>query len=53
MGSMPFFSAASISEGFILRLQLAMSTVPLIIAEMPVPEPPPLTATTTVGSTCR
>ena len=51
-GSMPLARAAAISSGVIFRLALAMSTVPLIIAEMPVPEPPPVTATATPGSTC-
>ena len=32
------------------RLEFAMSTVPLIIAEMPVPEPPPVTATAVPGT---
>ena len=45
----PAARAASISAGRIARLELAMSTVLLIIAEMPVPDPPPLTAMTTFG----
>ncbi len=49
---MPLSRAAWSSLSFILRLALAMSTVPLIIAEMPVPEPPPVTATATLGLTC-
>ena len=41
--------AASISSCFISREALAMSTVPLIMAAMPVPEPPPVTEMRTSG----
>ena len=41
--------AASISSGLISREALAMSTVPLISAAMPVPEPPPVTEMRTSG----
>src|SRR5579871_5312412 len=52
LGSLPvFFLAFSISWGSNLRLQLAISTVPLERAAMPVPDPPPETSTETVGST--
>src|SRR2546427_12583155 len=46
-----FFFACSISCGSKRRLQLAMSTVPLINAAIPVPEPPPDTSTDTIGFT--
>jgi hypothetical protein len=35
--------------GFMAREALAMSTVPLIMAAMPVPEPPPVTEMRTSG----
>ena len=41
-GVMPFARAADISSGFMSREALAISTVPLIMAAMPVPEPPPV-----------
>ena len=43
--------AAFISSGFISREALAISTVPLIIAAMPVPVPPPVTEMRTSGLT--
>ncbi len=46
---MPFASAAAISSDFIAREALAMSTVPLIMAAMPVPDPPPVTEMRTSG----
>jgi len=52
-GSKPFLRASSISLSFIAREALAMSTVPLISAAMPVPEPPPVTAIDMSGATCR
>ena len=51
LGVWPALEAASRSLSLISRLALAMSTVPLMSAEMPVPEPPPETATATLGST--
>src|SRR5207249_5192963 len=42
---------AAISFGSNWRLQLAMSHLPSISAEMPVPVPPPLTVMTTSGLT--
>ena len=52
-GVTPLASAAAISFSFIWREALAMSTVPLMSAAMPVPEPPPVTAMETDGSTSR
>ena len=52
LGSLPvFFLAVSISSGFMLRLALAISIVPLTKAAMPTPEPPPETSTSTSGVT--
>ena len=51
-GEMSFSSAALISSGFILREALAMFTVPLIMAAMPVPDPPPVTEMRTSGCNC-
>ena len=51
MGSTPFSRANPISESRIFLDELAMSTVPLIIAEIPVPDPPPVTATATLALT--
>ena len=48
-GSTPFFLAASISSFFMARDALAMSTVLLISAAMPVPLPPPVTEMRTSG----
>ena len=48
---MPAARAVSTSLAFILRLALAISTVPLIIALIPVPEPPPVTVTTVPPAT--
>jgi hypothetical protein len=51
---LPVFSRAfAASSGLISRLALAMSTVPFMSEAMPVPEPPPLTATATSGRTLR
>ena len=51
-GALPVFVlACSISRGSKRRLQLAMSTVPLDSAAIPVPDPPPETSTETAGST--
>ncbi len=49
MGSTPFARACSISDSRMAREEFAISTVPLIIEEMPVPEPPPVTATAMLG----
>ena len=51
IGSIPFSRAASNSESRIFRDAFAMSTVPLIMAEIPVPDPPPVIATATSGLT--
>jgi hypothetical protein len=49
---MPFFSAAWTSSGLIWREALAMSTVPLMSAAMPVPDPPPVTEMRIEGFSC-
>jgi hypothetical protein len=48
-GVAPWFFASSISSPLILRDALAMSTVLLIKAAIPVPEPPPVTDMRTSG----
>ncbi len=50
-GSTPLARAWAISLSSMRRLALAMSTVPLMSAEMPVPVPPPVIATATLGFT--
>src|SRR6185503_14678352 len=52
LGSWPCLALAfSTSAASSLRLELAMSAVPLRRAAMPMPEPPPTTSTETEGST--
>ncbi len=48
-GSDPLAMAFSFSSIFIRREALAISTVPLIKAAIPVPEPPPVTESLTLG----
>ena len=45
-----FTSGWTHCNAFIFRLAFAISTVPLIMAAMPVPEPPPDTAMATSGA---
>ena len=48
-GSTPFDFASSISSCLIWREALAISTVPLMSAAIPVPDPPPVTDIRTSG----